>query len=136
MIRTLLVDDDEAILHLFRTVLELDGFAVDLAISASEAILALAKETYDVVVTDLRMETNTAGFDVVRVAVQLIPRPLVVIVTAFPVPASEWRRTGADALYVKGSSMMGLPQQVKELLRLKQTRQGEAQNPQRIRRSR
>ncbi len=116
MIRALLVDDDEAILHLFRTVLEMNGFEVDLAKSAAEAIATLPSGPFDVVITDLRMETHTAGFDVVRAAVLLKPRPLVIVVTAFPVPPAEWRKSGADALYVKGSSMMGLPEQIKQLL--------------------
>lgn len=116
MIRTLLVDDDEAILDLFSTVLEMSGFSVEVARSGAEAITVLSRGNFDVVITDLRMETHTAGFDVVRDAVKLTPRPLVVVVTAFPVPSSEWRKTGADALYVKGTSMMALPEQVKELL--------------------
>ncbi len=116
MIRTLLVDDDEAILNLFSTVLEMSGFSVEVASSGSEAVSVLSARNFDVVITDLRMETHTAGFDVVRAAVALAPRPLVIVVTAFPVPSSEWRKTGADALYVKGTSMMALPEQVKELL--------------------
>ncbi len=116
MIRTLLVDDDDAILQLFRTVLEMNDFQVDTASSAGKAIESLENSSYEVVITDLRMETSTSGFDVVRAAVQLSPRPLVVVVTAFPVPASEWRKTGADALYVKGANTMALPEQVKELL--------------------
>jgi len=117
MIRTLLVDDDDAIVQLFRTVLELNGFQVDTASSAVDAIQQIGRSAYEVIITDLRMETSTAGFDVVRVAVKLDPRPLVVVVTAFPVPASEWRKTGADALYVKGANTMALPEQLKELLK-------------------
>lgn len=117
MIRTLLVDDDDAIVQLFRTVLELSGFVVDTAKSAADAIEQISSNSYEVIITDLRMETSTAGFDVVRAAVQRNPRPLVVVVTAFPVPASEWRKTGADALYVKGANTMALPEQLKELLK-------------------
>jgi DNA-binding NtrC family response regulator len=116
MIRSLLVDDDEAILQLFRTVLELSDFAVDTAKSAGEAIEILGANSYQVVISDLRMETSTAGFDVVRTAIRKSPRPLVVLVTAYPVPASEWRKCGADALYVKGANTMALPEQLKELL--------------------
>lgn len=117
MIRTLLVDDDDAIVQLFRTVLELNGFQVDTAKSAAEALGQIEHSSYQVIITDLRMETSTAGFDVVRAAVKRDPRPLVVVVTAFPVPASEWRKTGADALYVKGANTMALPEQLKELLK-------------------
>jgi DNA-binding NtrC family response regulator len=117
MIRTLLVDDDDAIVQLFRTVLELSDFAVDTANSAASAITQIEETLYEVIITDLRMETSTSGFDVVRAAVKRNPKPLVVLVTAFPVPASEWRKTGADALYVKGANTMALPEQLKELLK-------------------
>lgn len=134
MISTLLVDDDIAILELFRTVLQMDGFEVDIASSAGQAIPALERKPYHVVITDLRMETSTAGFDVVRAAVQLVPRPLVVVVTAFPVPAAEWRKTGADALFIKGANTTALSDQLKELL--KQTTRSESASGTPLRRSR
>lgn len=134
MISTLLVDDDIAILELFRSVLEMDGFEVDIASSAAHAIPVLGRKPYQVIITDLRMETSTAGFDVVRAAVQLVPRPLVVVVTAFPVPAAEWRKTGADALFIKGANTMALSDQLKELL--KQTTRAESASGAPLRRAR
>jgi DNA-binding NtrC family response regulator len=117
MISTLLVDDDLAILELFRTVLEMDGFQVDIASSAAQAIPVLGRKPYEVIITDLRMETSTAGFDVVRAAAKIEPRPLVVVVTAYPVPAAEWRKTGADALFIKGANTLALSEQLKKLLK-------------------
>ena len=134
MIRTLLVDDDEAILQLFSTVLQLSDFAVQTATSAADALAALRASNYEVVISDLRMETSTSGFDVVRAAVQQSPRPLVVLVTAYPVPATEWRKTGADALYVKGANTMALPEQLKEMLKQNSRSASAAQSP--IRRNR
>ena len=119
MTRVLLVDDDESILQLFCTVLEMNGFEVITASSASDAISRLDEQSFEMVITDLRMENPTAGFDVVRAAQTRTPRPIIVIVTAFPVPSSEWRRTGADALYLKGANTMALPEQLKELLHRK-----------------
>jgi DNA-binding NtrC family response regulator len=89
------------------------------AASASEAISRIDEQSFEMVITDLRMESPTSGFDVVRAAHSLSPRPIIVIVTAFPVPSSEWRRTGADALYIKGANTMALPEQLKELLHRK-----------------
>ncbi len=119
MIRVLLVDDDTSILQLFCTVLEMNGFEVITATSAAEALALIDQSSFEMVITDLRMENPTAGFDVVRAAQTIIPRPIVVIVTAFPVPSAEWRRTGADALYIKGANTMALPEQLKELLHRK-----------------
>lgn len=119
MTRVLLVDDDDSILQLFCTVLEMNGFEVITAKSAAEALSRMDEQSFEMVITDLRMENPTAGFDVVRAAQGHTPRPIVVIVTAFPVPSSEWRRTGADALYIKGANTMALPEQLKELLHRK-----------------
>ena len=119
MTRVLLVDDDSSILQLFCTVLEMNGFEVITAASASEALSRIDEQSFEMVITDLRMESPTSGFDVVRAAHNLSPRPIIVIVTAFPVPSSEWRRTGADALYIKGANTMALPEQLKELLHRK-----------------
>jgi DNA-binding response OmpR family regulator len=119
MTRVLLVDDDDSILQLFCTVLEMNGFEVITATSAAEALSSLDEQSFEMIITDLRMENPTAGFDVVRAAHELSPRPIIVVVTAFPVPSSEWRRTGADALYVKGANTMALPEQLKELLHRK-----------------
>ena len=119
MTRVLLVDDDDSILQLFCTVLEMNGFEVITATSAFQAVTIMEQQQFEMVITDLRMENPTAGFDVVRTAHHLSPRPIIVIVTAFPVPSSEWRRTGADALYIKGANTMALPEQLKELLHRK-----------------
>lgn len=119
MTKVLLVDDDDSILHLFCTVLEMNGFDVTTASSASGAIRKIADQSFDMVITDLHMENPTAGFEVVHSAQKLSPRPIIVIVTAYPVPSAEWRRAGADALYIKGANTMALPEQLKELQRRK-----------------
>lgn len=116
MFKTLLVDDEEAILKLLSVVLGMHGFSVQTAKSAQEAITLIAQSNYDVVVTDLRMETPLAGFDVVHAANHVMPRPAIVVLTAFPVSAAEWKSAGADALYVKGANTLSLPEQIKELL--------------------
>lgn len=117
MTRVLLVDDDSSILQLFCTVLEMNDFGVTTAASAAEALRALEENSFEMVITDLRMESPTAGFDVVKAAGGCAPRPIIVIVTAYPVPSAEWRKAGADALYVKGANTMGLPEQLKSLLK-------------------
>lgn len=116
MTQVLLVDDDPSIVQLFSTVLEMNGFGVTQARSASEARSVIEHNSFEIVITDLHMETPTAGFEVVRAARDRSPRPIIVVVTAYPVPSAEWRRMGADALYVKGANTMALPEQLKELL--------------------
>ncbi|HYG97897.1 MAG TPA: response regulator [Terriglobales bacterium] len=116
MFKALLVDDEDAILKLLSAVLGMHGFAIDTASSAQEAISKLTSSEFDVVLTDLRMESPLARFDVVRAANRLTPRPTIVILTAFPVPASEWKVAGVDALYLKGTNSVSLPEELKSLL--------------------
>jgi two-component system OmpR family response regulator len=116
MTRVLLVDDDPKIVQLFSTVLEMNGFTVSKAQSASEARAAMASDSFEIVITDMHMETPTAGFEVVRAARDRSPRPIIVVVTAYPVPSAQWRGMGADALYVKGTNTTTLPHELKELL--------------------
>ena len=109
MIHALLVDDEEAVLRMLAELLTQDGFSVVTATSSAQATAMLAqKEMPDIVITDLRMESPLAGFDVVKAARQMEPRPLIVILTAFPVPPSDWKAAGADALLVKGQNPLGL----------------------------
>ena len=117
MSKVLLVDDEEAILRMLAQVFERDGFAVVTVKSAVQGAAMLAQgAAFDVVITDLRMESPLAGFEVVRAANQAIPRPVIVILTAFPVPTADWRNAGADALWVKGMNTLGLPKELKKLI--------------------
>jgi DNA-binding response OmpR family regulator len=116
MLKALLVDDDEAVRGMLAMFLERDGFAVVTANSAEKGRAILADEHIDIVITDLRMESPLAGFEVVRAARRRVPRPVIVILTAFPVPNSDWRDAGADALFVKGMNSYALPKQLKALL--------------------
>jgi CheY-like chemotaxis protein len=100
--RLLLVDDDRVILGCFTAILEADDLEVRAVSSAREAAVALRQDEFELVITDMAMETPTAGYDVVRSARERPYRPEVVILTAFPLPDAEWRQSGAKALFVKG----------------------------------
>lgn len=115
--KVLVVDDEASIVLLLKAILQRQAFAVETAGSAKEAIDRLANDSFDAVITDLRMETPLAGFEVVRTATRMHPRPVVLISTAHPVAASDWRSIGADALYLKGGNSFGLPDQLRQLLK-------------------
>lgn len=114
--RVLLVDDEPAILELFKLTLELDGFLVETAESGAAAIASLGQHAYDLVITDMRMETPNAGFDVVRAAVRLKPRPVVAILSAYYLDREDCARAGADAVFVKGLPVQSLADSLRHLL--------------------
>ena len=66
--RILVVDDELAILLTLRAILEMNGFEVETAASAKEAEKKLSGNSFHMVITDMRMEHETAGYDVIRAA--------------------------------------------------------------------
>jgi DNA-binding response OmpR family regulator len=122
MWKLLLIEDEPGVLRLFKEILEMSGFAVQTATSAESGTDLLRQDSFDAVVTDLRMESPLAGYSVVRLAASLAPRPVIVIVTAFPIPRNEWRRSGADALFVKGMGVTSLGKDVRRLVQKKSER--------------
>jgi DNA-binding NtrC family response regulator len=101
MRRILLVDDEVAILLTLQAILELNGFAVETAASAREAQEKLTSHTYDLVITDMRMETENAGYEVIRSAKAQPYDPATAILTAYPTLGTEWESQGAQQLLVK-----------------------------------
>ena len=114
--RILLVDDELAILLTLKAVLEMNDFEVETAASAREARSKLRNSTFHMVITDMRMESESAGLEVVRAAKQVAYQPAVAMLTAFPVPGSEWRDEGMDEMLVKPMNIMSLLRQIEALL--------------------
>ena len=113
--RILLVDDELAILLTLKAVLEINGFDVETAASAREAKLKLRAHEYHMVITDMRMESETAGMEVVVAAKKAASRPAIAMLTAFPLPGSEGEE-GADKLLVKPMNTSDLLRQLEALL--------------------
>jgi DNA-binding response OmpR family regulator len=114
--RILLVDDELAILLTLKAVLEINGFEVETAASAKEAKSKLKANIYHMVITDMRMENESAGLEVVHSAKKAPYQPAVAMLTAFPTPGSEWRDEGADEMLVKPMNTQDLLRQIEALL--------------------
>jgi DNA-binding response OmpR family regulator len=114
--RILLVDDELTILLTLKAVLELNGFDVETAASAREARAKLRGGNYHMVITDMRMESDRAGLDVVRAAKAASCQPAIALLTAFPTPGQEWREEGADEMLVKPMNTQDLLVQIEALL--------------------
>lgn len=114
--RILLVDDELAILLTLKAILEMHHFEVETASSAKEGAQKMNKSNYDMVITDMRMETETAGYDVIRAAKQQPYDPAVAILTAYPSLGSDWKTKGAHSLLVKPVNTDELLRQLEHLL--------------------
>jgi DNA-binding response OmpR family regulator len=114
--RILLVDDELAILLTLRAILEMNGFEVDTAASAKEAERKMKNGVFEMVISDMRMESETAGYDVIRQARQQPYDPATAILTAYPSLGNEWQIEGAHSLLVKPMNTDELLRQLEALL--------------------
>lgn len=114
--RILLVDDEVAILLTLKAVLEMHGFEVETAATAREARSRIKNNEYHMVITDMRMESEKAGLDVVSAAKSAPYQPAVAMLTAFPFADSEWQQAGMDKMLVKPMNTDELIRQLESLL--------------------
>jgi DNA-binding response OmpR family regulator len=119
--RILLVDDDLAVLLTLKAVLELHDFEVEIAQSSAEAFARMDSGTYHMVISDLRMETEEAGLEVIRAAHRQRYAPATALLTAFPPSEDNWTngRGGADqpdSMLVKPVGTRDLVRQIEALL--------------------
>jgi DNA-binding response OmpR family regulator len=114
--RILLVDDELAVLLTLKAVLEINGFEVETAASGREAKSKIKNGQYHMVITDMRMESESAGVEVMQAAKKAPYQPAVALLTAFPLPGDEWQDQGADEMLVKPMNTQDLLVQIEALL--------------------
>jgi CheY-like chemotaxis protein len=88
--RILLVDDDLAVLLTLKAVLELNGFEVETAASSAEALARMESGVYQMVISDLRMESEDSGLEVLRAARRQAYYPATALLTAYPPSGEHW----------------------------------------------
>lgn len=113
--RVLLVDDEVAVLLTMKAVLEISGFDVDTATSAHEGKSKIRSREYQMIITDMRMESDAAGREVIHAARTAPYHPAVALLTAFPVEEDAWQEMGADRMLVKPMQTPVLIRQIEKL---------------------
>ena len=112
----MLVDDEVAVLLTLKAVLEISGFDVDTAASGREGVSKLHTREYHMLITDMRMEHDAAGVEVIKAARAAAYHPAVALLTAFPVAEEDWQEMGAHELLVKPMHTRILLQQIEDLI--------------------
>jgi len=94
MKRILVVDDDQDSCELLREIFSAEGWQVDTALTPSQAFSLAKKETIDLVVSDVNLEANQSGLDLLK---DLRAQCPVILVTGFGTldSAVEAAREGA-----------------------------------------
>ncbi|MCZ2077653.1 MAG: response regulator [Bryobacterales bacterium] len=88
--RVLLVDDDPASRLTLQTVLEAGGYRVDSAASAAEAFSMLDRDEYELVLSEMQMESPYAGLKVLAHARMMEYKPATALIcTEFASPETE-----------------------------------------------
>jgi DNA-binding response OmpR family regulator len=122
--RILLVDDEVAVLLTLKAVLEISGYDVDTAASGREGRSKLRNREYHMVITDMRMESDAAGAEVIAAARAASYHPAIALLTAFPVAEEDWLALGADKMLVKPMHTQVLLQQIEKLLAAHESKPG------------
>ena len=117
--RVLLVDDDPAARLTLQTVLEASGYHVDSAASAAEAVEKLDGQEYELVLSDLQMESPEAGLKVLAHARMMDYKPATAIVTTYQNGGAK----GGGSLLIEPQDVPGLLGKIAELIGGRATRQ-------------
>ncbi|HXG32188.1 MAG TPA: response regulator [Bryobacteraceae bacterium] len=125
--RVLLVDDDPTSRLTLQTVLEAGGYHVDAAASAAEAISLMEAGEYELVLTDLRMESPKAGLKVLAHARMMDYKPATALITTYRRTRKPGKRNarGNQAVLIKSEDLPELLGKVAELISERATRRVE-----------
>jgi DNA-binding NtrC family response regulator len=66
--RVLVVDDDPSVLMTYKLILEQSGYEVTASATAGEAINAIEKIDFDIILSDLALDQQHTGFEVIEAA--------------------------------------------------------------------
>jgi CheY-like chemotaxis protein len=109
--RVLLVHDDLPSRLTLQAVLEAGGYAVDAASSAEEAVGKLQGHEYELVLSDMQMESPEAGLEVLAHARLMEYEPATAILTTYLNPRSD-----AKATFIKSEGVPELLGKVADLI--------------------
>ena len=80
--RILVIDDEISIVEVLKALLKREGYSVKAAGNADEALDALRKEKFDLMISDIRMEPID-GLELLRRAREIQPHLAVIMMTAY-----------------------------------------------------
>ena len=114
-VKILLVDDDELLNTIMRSLLEREGFDITVASTVAEALKLISTERYDVLLSDLHMPGAADGLTVISAMRHLNPKAIALLLTSFPemdVAAQAILRQ-ADEIMIKRSNPEEIVEAVK-----------------------
>lgn len=119
--KVLIVDDDENIRSTMKTILEDEGYIVDLAATGSEAIQKTQETAYNIALLDIRLP-DMEGVELLKLMKDPTPRTRKIMVTGYPSMQNAIiaLNKNADAYLIKPVNVEKLLNTVKEQLNLQE----------------
>ena len=112
--RLLLVDDHDVGRKSLARLLEAMGFDVTSVADGTSALHALdIQPDFDFLLTDVRLP-DLDGREIVEVARQREPRPLIALITGWDIDPSECERLGIDWLFLKPVNIQDMVAKLQE----------------------
>ena len=108
--RVLVVDDEASVLLTYRLILEQQGYEVVACGTSREAIAAIEKQPFDVVLCDYSLEEQHTGFEVITAARNRDPRVPAALLTGYAT------KDTADEAEARGIGIMFKPIEIDEFL--------------------
>ena len=127
MAKILILDDDQGVRDFLDIMLKRDGYDVDAYGDPLKAIQRLKKESYDLVITDLKMP-RMDGLEFLRRAKKIAPETMVILITAYASgeTAVAAMKEGAFDYIEKDFRIEDLKKIIKRALATKGEHQGDA----------
>ena len=121
MYKVLIVDDEKSMREFLAIVLKKEGYSVTVAAHGAEALAAIEREIFDVVISDVKMP-GLSGIDVLKAVKAASPSTVVLMMTAFASTdtAVEAMREGAYDYLTKPFKIEEVKLLVKNALEKKQ----------------
>jgi len=123
--RVLLVDDDATSRLTLQAVLRAGGYSVDAAASTAEAVGKLNERQYELVLSDVGMESQEAGLEVIAHAKLMDYHPAVAVVTSYRKAGGDG--DGDEATLIEPEDLPGLLGRVADLISQRAARMVEGQ---------
>jgi DNA-binding response OmpR family regulator len=100
--KILVIDDEPVVLNSCRKVLEEDGFDVYLVPSADEALKAMKKEGFDLLLVDVKMPKHD-GIYLMQKVKEKWPDVPIIVMSGYPTPdtITDGAKMGAEAFIAK-----------------------------------
>ncbi len=122
--RVLLVDDDATSRLTLQAVLRAGGYSVDAAASAEEAVGKMHERQYELVLSDVRVESEEAGLEVIAHAKLMDYQPAVAVVTSYRKASGA---DGSDSRLIEPQDLPDLLGRVADLISQRAARMVEGQ---------